>query len=340
MLITSAVMLNLSGCWDSRELNTIGIVSGVGLDKATTPDDIEMTVQIANVSGEQQSSSMMSSQSSSNGTASTGGSNFFNAKDTGPDVLSILHKLTHAYSRKLYFSHNDLIILGEDLAKEGVRDSLDFFARSYEPRLTAYIFVAKGKAADVFDVQPNFEKITAAEITMLMNDPVGSIDKNVVQVSDLLVGLISETTSAVAPMIEVKEQSGKKQIYVSGLAVFKKDKLVGELSAMESRGYKWVKSNIEYSALKVDIEGETAEIIVTSSKGKITPQINDDGSVKIKVEITAEGSLDSQTGTVNLAELKNAKLLKKATESVIKKEVETTINKTRELDADIFGFRR
>lgn len=99
-----------------------------------------------------------------------------------------------------------------------------------------------------------------------------------------------------------------------------------------------MKSNVQYSALQVKTKGEIAEIIVTSSKGKFTPQIKKDGSAKIKIEITVKGSLDSQTGTVNLADPKNTKLLEKAAESVIEKEVKTTISKTSDMSADIFGF--
>ncbi len=50
-----------------------------------------------------------------------------------------------------------------------------------------------------------------------MEDP----DKTVVTASDFLVGLISETTSAVAPMIEVKEENGKKQVEPQWDEIFK-----------------------------------------------------------------------------------------------------------------------
>ncbi len=74
-----------------------------------------------------------------------GNSNYFNAKEYGKDVLSILQKFTRELGRKFYFAHNQVIIFGKDLAKEGVRDSFDFFARSNVPRMTVYIFVAKEK---------------------------------------------------------------------------------------------------------------------------------------------------------------------------------------------------
>lgn len=204
--------------------------------------------------------------------------------------------------------------------------------------MTVYIFVSKGRPGDIFDTKPNFEKIPATDIYRLMQDPIGSIDKTVVSAKDFATGLISETTSAVAPMIEVTEEGGKKQFSVSGLAVFKGDRLVGELEAKESRGYQWVTGKVNYSRLPVEINGKLEEIIVMSSKGKITPVIKGDGAIKIRVEITAEGSLISQTGTVNFAKPENAGLLEKEAERTIKQEIGNTLNKTRETSTDIFGF--
>ncbi len=333
MLITTALILILSGCWDSRELNSIGIVMGVGLDKASAPDDIEMTAQIAKVGEEQPSSSK-----SKSGQEKSGSSFFFNTSNTGPDVLSILHKLTYTICRKLYFPHNQLIIFGEDLAKEGVRDSFDFFARSIEERMTVYIFVAKGRAGDIFDTEPYLEKIPSMEITTLMRDPIGSIDKTIVFASDFVARLISETTSPVAPMIDVTEEDGKKQFLISGLAIFKGDRLVGELSPEEGRGYQWVTGKVKYSKLGFELNGELMEIIIVSSKSKTTPVIKDDGSVVIRVKITAEGTLDSQTGSTDFSKPENAALLKKEAERTIVQEIENTINKTRGMGADIFGF--
>ncbi len=39
MLITAALILNVSGCWDRRELDAIGIVLGVGLDQSASPGE-------------------------------------------------------------------------------------------------------------------------------------------------------------------------------------------------------------------------------------------------------------------------------------------------------------
>ena len=334
MLITAALLLNASGCWDRRELDALGIVLGVGLDQSASPGEIEMTVQLADVGGQQSKSA----SSSDTKKQSEGGSNYFNEKGDGKDVLAILQKAARMISRKLYFAHNQVIIFGKELAKEGVRDSFDFFARYPDTRMTVYMFVAREKAGDIFDIQSTFGEIPASEISALIQDPVGSIEKTPVFADEFAQKLISDTTSAVVPIIEVKESESEKHCCITGCAVFKGDKLVGELDEKEVRGYKWITGETRHSKLDVEIAGETAGIIITSAKGKFKSEITDDGSVIIKVKITGEGSLDSQTGTVNLADPQNIKLLKKEAERTVKQEIEKTVNKTCALGTDIFGF--
>ncbi|GAA3319443.1 hypothetical protein GCM10020331_026370 [Ectobacillus funiculus] len=51
-----------------------------------------------------------------------------------------------------------MIVIGEKLAKEGIRDQIDFFIRYSEPRLRAYVFVTKGSAKDALVLHPPLEK--------------------------------------------------------------------------------------------------------------------------------------------------------------------------------------
>ena len=44
--ISLAICLTFTGCWDGRELNTISLVAGVGVDAAKGKSGITMTVQV------------------------------------------------------------------------------------------------------------------------------------------------------------------------------------------------------------------------------------------------------------------------------------------------------
>jgi hypothetical protein len=46
-------------------------------------------------------------------------------------------------SRMVYVAHSQNIVIGEELAREGVRDVLDFFARAPEARMTQVFIYAE-----------------------------------------------------------------------------------------------------------------------------------------------------------------------------------------------------
>lgn len=61
-----------------------------------------------------------------------------------------------------------------------------------------------------------------------------------VTLQDLTKDLASKTKTAVLPMIELVSTSKKKTIMLDGTAVFKSDRMVGELNINETRGLLWV----------------------------------------------------------------------------------------------------
>src|SRR5690606_10571449 len=72
-----------------------------------------------------------------------------NKSATGRTVSEAQTRLQKMLSRQLFWAQNAVILIGEDLAREGVADVLDFFTRSTQPRLNTALAVAVGRAKDV-----------------------------------------------------------------------------------------------------------------------------------------------------------------------------------------------
>lgn len=325
------LLLCLGGCFDRRELNTLGIVLGVALDKGEKEGQTEMTVQMADINGGQSGSSSKASKGS-------GSTEYVNMTNSGASINSILRRFEHKLSRKIYMPHNQVIIFSEEFAKQGVSDSLDFFARAPEARMTLYIFVAKGKAADVLDVEPEFENIPSSELSKILLDQRITSEAPIVTEFEFVSALISSTTSAVAPIVEIKEEKERKVLNVSGCIVFKGDKAVGELNNTQTRGYLMIMNKVKSEAIEVNLLGEKATVEIAKAECKVKPEIKEDGSVLYKIDVEATGSLGDQSGEINMAELENAKLLEKEAQLAIKREMEEAIKKATGMGTDIFGF--
>lgn len=332
LLLIVTMPLGLCSCWDKVELDELAIVLGVGIDKAESADDIDLTIQI------EKSSGTNSSSSSSSGSSGGENSKFINLTESGTNVSTTMDEFSHMISREIYLSHNQLIVFGNDLAKEGIRDQMDYFLRNYQGRLTVNVCIAKGKAGDIFDVSSDLDQIPAVKVSDLIGNKNASLEVVDLNVADLMTDLSSSSKSMVAPYLEIVNEEGEEHLGVSGCAVFKGDKVVGELDPTETRGYLWVQNEVTNGKFIVDILDQQATLSVVKAESKVDPVINKDGSVSVKITAKEEGILESQTGSVALNTQNHIKLLQKAAAKAIKSEIQQTLNKSMQLGTDIYGF--
>lgn len=325
------MVFNLTGCNGSRELNKISIVMGIGLDKGEDPNTVKTTVQVAKVS-----EIKGSSQSSGNKVDSTG---YLNLTETRESISVAVRAFNRKLNRQLFFSHNQVIIFGDDIARDGIERYIDFFLRYRETRLLVWMLVAKGPADRILDLKPPIEKTGAMSIGELVRNQYESSQIPTVDLKDFASKLMSKTTAPVAPIIEVSKDDRNKIAYLSETAVFKKDKMVGTLNRMETRGLLWGINKIRNGIVAISKPNykENVNVKTTHAKSKMTTKIKD-GKPIIKIEIKQEGDLQEQTSTEDFTNPKAFTMLENEEEDIIKKEVIAAVKKAKYLNADVFGF--
>lgn len=295
------LIMSLSGCWNSRELDTLAIVMGVGVDKPKESGRVQITAQIVRP-GE-----ISSSEGKGGGTEA-----FWNIKDTGETVFGTLRDLTSKSSRKLFFPHNQVLIFGRGIAEEGVHEYVDFFARDPETRVNVQVLVSQSTAEEVLDVKSKLEKVPANNIAKLIKENAAATSQtSEIKLKDFETRLMSKTIAPIAPFIEISGDGEEKVATISGTAVFKGDKLVGKLDKKEGRGLSWVLGEVKSGI--IEVEGPDNDIVsleIIRAKGKMIPEIEDD-KITMKVNITEEGNIGEQTGPEDLAKLPEIKTLEK-----------------------------
>ncbi len=318
----------LTGCWNSRELDTLSVLIGVGIDKTDDFRMVNVTAQIANPSNIKTSEDREASSQEA----------YWNLQMSAENVFVALRDCTFSASRKLYIGQNQIILLGEDLAKAGLQKYMDFFLRDPEARLNEYVVVAKGKAADILDVKPELEKLPALNIQNLIDIHFATSQVVSIRLIDFSSAIASGTTSAVAPMIEIDGFGEDKKLKMSGTAVFKDYKLAGELDPFETRGYLWVVDKVKSGVLNVSSKnGETALEIIRS-KSKMTPVLKDDGSFSIKLSVKTDVNLGSQEGWDDFLLSEDRTFVENRAAKAIESDIMACLDKAGELGTDIFGF--
>lgn len=144
------VSMILTGCWDSEELTDLSIATGLGIEKAD--GEYKVTVQILDP-GELAGDTVTTRTSVNTYT------------ETGRSLVETIRKLTTSIPRRTYFSHLQIVVFGENYAREGIAEVLDFLSRDHEMRTDFFFTIAKDNTAEnLLKVLTPLEKIPANKI--------------------------------------------------------------------------------------------------------------------------------------------------------------------------------
>ncbi|HWP96847.1 MAG TPA: Ger(x)C family spore germination protein [Syntrophomonadaceae bacterium] len=329
----------ISGCWDSRELNQLGISSGASFDIDPETGDALMTYQTIIPS------KVKSSTSGSSG-EQTGG-------EISPAVM-LYHTRGATWIEALgnYYTHGDRIqfypddklnIFGKELAKQGLYSPIQAIVRFPETRPNSLVLIAQDKASDILAAQDGIETIQGMGIAREIKLSAEFSNYPGVTVIEFANRLMSKTTAPIAPILSIFEDTGmegkkSKKAGISGTAVFKRDKMVGELNKQESRGLLWAINKIKKGIVLVDAPDGSgkASLSISQAKSKIQPELID-GKITITIEIEEEGNLTEYNGFQNLSDSLLKQLEERQNEK-IKSDIMAAIEKSITLNADIFGF--
>lgn len=274
----------LTGCWDSRELNELGLVMAVGVDKKKGSNEFTVTVQVAKPS----------SASGQGGKSGGGNQPVWVGTARGNTIFEAIRNIAKFSSRRIMWAHNNVIIIGESLAEEDITPVIDFFTRNHELRMKTWVAISHGDARPYIEAKTGIENIPAfsiAELFRYYELPAESIASDMVRVfRDFKAEATQSLISALnMPEGEEAQSNQGRQIELEGAAVFKGNKLIGWLSPEETRGVVWVRGELKNAIVDVGDVGE--------EKLKVSIELKD---IKVKSKAhVVPGEIPSITIDIN-----------------------------------------
>ncbi|GAA4704675.1 Ger(x)C family spore germination protein [Brevibacillus fulvus] len=330
-----AASLLLAGCWDRKEINDIALVMGTSVDKEG--NQYKVTVQIA-------MPSQLGGAGSQGGGGGTSGTKAWHSLTATAETIRKANEIEQqALSRILYFSHRRTLLIGEDLAREGILDIMDVFSRIPQNRLTANVAITQGKSVDIMESEAPIERFPSEAIREQLNQ---YMKRNRV-LKDLITSILQEGIDPAIPFFKTTskepgsaEAKGKENIRVGGLAVFKKEKLVGFLEGDDAQGALWAMDEARIPTVSITAPGSKKKIAVQfhQTESKLKPVIQQDGTILMQIRIKAIGSVvdnESRFTPVNMGTLET--LVGKKIEGNVKNSLSILQKKYK---ADIIGFGR
>lgn len=213
VILWTSMALLLSGCWSKLELTERAFVLAIAIDKGKN-DNLQMTLQIYKPVSQFGAPSVQEEKSA-----------FFNVTLEGSSFFDIIRNYSTVTGRRSQFSHTQILLIGEEVAKEELSGILDFFFRDAEIRLNTSVMITEGNAREYLFGKTLIENTLGSQIKKQLNLSSGYAGKTIhMNLRDLAFQLKRESGIAMLPYI--MKDSTFRQRLVQGIALVGKDRMI------------------------------------------------------------------------------------------------------------------
>jgi Ger(x)C family germination protein len=205
-----------------------------------------------------------------------------------PDTRSTRQTIS---SKEFFLGLQKVFIYSEAVATDGINASIDILLANHELNDAAWIVVCKGKAIDMLKFKVEDYPSASDHINSMIE---GSSQQNFMstnyKIIDMYVRVNSEGRNLVLPYLEVINRN----IRLTGLAIFKKDKMVAHIPMDEARYMNFLREDKVRGVLT--LEEDSYRYI--SSYGKVKRKVRCEkvnGKYKFNINLEFEGKIVNNT---------------------------------------------
>ncbi len=339
LFLLGSLLFFFTGCYNYRELNQLAITSAIGIDK--TEDGYKVTVQVINT------------QKQGSGSNSSGEQpQFFVYENEGKTLQEAFRYLILESPRRLYVNHTVLLLMSEEVARDGILNVLDLFFRDSEFNkqfLTAV--VKESSARDVLTILTPLETLNSKNLkdSILTDSKFLGVAEEI-SLENFMDHYLNDKKDGILPVIELignaeegdkednlKQSAPKNSLILSAMAVFKEDKMVGYLTEDESLITSYLKDKIHNTIITGSCEdGGNVAVEIVKSKTKF--DVGKDSN-KLKISVESSGNINEITCQMDLTKNETIQKLEEYFEEQLKDQLFKTISSVHEqFNSDIFAF--
>lgn len=341
------ILLLLSGCWDLRYLDKLGVVYAIGVDPDPSgKQELQLTVQV-----------VLPQNVASESKGSGGGPSVTTFTETGDTVFEAIRKMSTKTSRRLFFSHTQMLIISEGMARRGVYPLVDLIERNPDIRTDMQVALTRGTSArNLLQTTTQMESIPVNQFHEMMEVNEQAYATNFATLVKDITRLAGKgREQAVLPSIRIEgdKSAGNKVDNVTSIpaeavpslasmGVLKDGKLVGFLTPRQSRGLAWLKDKVKSTVVKLACPESEGYLTVEVQNAKRFYKVKQsgDGNPVIQAELLLTGGIQEiMCPGVNVMEEKVLEQIGKLTCDAVKAEAEDTIRVLqKDIRSDALGW--
>lgn len=327
----------LSGCYNYRELNELGITTAVSIDYKD--NNFYVIAEVINPIKQQDASSSNNSP-------------FINYNSSSSSLQDAFRKVVLESPRQLYAAQLEIIVLSEEVVNNHLEEVLEYFARDPESRTEIKIIVAKTEdSTKAITLQTLLTSLSSSNIIKsldLQSKVLGMAYP--VTLNELLNMYIDPYLEVVLPSMtlygnyeigdekeNITTSSPKAIVKIDGSTITKDNKILGYLDLEESKILNLINGKLKETIIKMNYYD--GYIIFEPNRIKVSRELDIKNNI-IKIDISGYSKTKEIQSNIDLKDPKEVEKLNKALNMELEKKITDTFNSIREkYDTDVFGFQ-
>lgn len=327
----------LSGCYNYRELNELGITTAVSIDYKD--NNFYVIAEVINPIKQQDASSSNNSP-------------FINYNSSSSSLQDAFRKVVLESPRQLYAAQLEIIVLSEEVVNNHLEEVLEYFAIDPEARTEIKIIVAKTEdSTKAITLQTLLTSLSSSNIIKsldLQSKVLGMAYP--VTLNELLNMYIDPYLEVVLPSMtlygnyeigdekeNITTSSPKAIVKIDGSTITKDNKILGYLDLEESKILNLINGKLKETIIKMNYYD--GYIIFEPNRIKVSRELDIKNNI-IKIDISGYSKTKEIQSNINLKDPKEVEKLNKALNMELEKKITDIFNSIREkYDTDVFGFQ-
>lgn len=327
----------LSGCYNYRELNDLGITTAVSIDYKD--NNFYVIAEVINPIKQQDASSSNNSP-------------FVNYNSSSSSLQDAFRKVVLESPRQLYAAQLEIIVLSEEVVNNHLEEVLEYFARDPEARTEIKIIVAKTEdSTKAITLQTLLTSLSSSNIINSLDLQSKVLGMSYpVTLNELLNMYIDPYLEVVLPSMtlygnyeigdekeNITTSSPKAIVKIDGSTITKDNKILGYLDLEESKILNLINGKLKETIIKMNYYD--GYIIFEPNRIKVSRELDIKNNI-IKINISGYSKTKEIQSNINLKDPKEVEKLNKALNMELEKKITDTFNSIREkYGTDVFGFQ-
>ena len=327
----------LSGCYNYRELNDLGITTAVSIDYKD--NNFYVIAEVINPIKQQDASSSNNSP-------------FVNYNSSSSSLQDAFRKVVLESPRQLYAAQLEIIVLSEEVVNNHLEEVLEYFARDPESRTEIKIIVAKTEdSTKAITLQTLLTSLSSSNIINSLDLQSKVLGMSYpVTLNELLNMYIDPYLEVVLPSMtlygnyeigdekeNITTSSPKAIVKIDGSTITKDNKILGYLDLEESKILNLINGKLKETIIKMNYYD--GYIIFEPNRIKVSRELDIKNNI-IKINISGYSKTKEIQSNINLKDPKELEKLNKALNMELEKKITDTFNSIREkYGTDVFGFQ-